>query len=305
LHPVPFPSVASAGKALPVTALVEADFVVHNNPHLLLVSNVGNAGTVGLILEIDESTGNLLSEKLLTFPTLAQADDNGGPTAGRAMKFSVAVTNATPPLQRGGRVTYLNCSQRLPGPAGTPSTWTGLDGMIESIKSYPLRRRVTGDSLGVAKQLVGFVCDQPSYNGFGPWRGTLNLSEFTSHVMGASTGNPTPEIAVQHQLPMIVAAWVFDSTTEAQSYSITVRGSYYTRWPLTTVPGQTMKNTPTAPQASINQQHDKAEDMANELHAVGQSLWNWGKKTLTYGAEGLARAATPAAENLALRAIME
>lgn len=268
LHPVPFPSAVAAGKALPLTALVEKDFTVHTRTRMLVATNVGNSGTVAFLLDINDTSDVLESVELLTFPTIKDSDLQGGPTAGRAMKFSVAVTNVTSGFKRAGRVTYLNSGQRLPGPLGTPAAWTGINAIVAAVKTHPSRRRITGDVLKDPKQLVGFVCDQPAYHGYAPWRGTLNIAEFISHALSASSSNPISDISISHQRPMSVIAWVFDPTEDAQSYSITIRGSYYTRWPLTTVPGQSMRMSPTAPQHTINQQHQHAEEGANNLGAV-------------------------------------
>lgn len=307
LHPVPFPTSVSAGKALPITSLVEKDFTVHTRPRLLIVSNLGNCGSVAALLDINPTNGDgvLESMEILTFPTLQNADAAGGPTAGRAMKFSVAVANVTPSLKRGGRVTYLNSSQRIPGPAGTSATWANLNQLTDAIRTYPSRRRINGDVLGVAKQLVGFVCDHPSYTGYGPWRGTLTDGEFAAHVFGASAANPIPDVAVQHQRPMSVVVWLFDPTEDAQNYSVTIRGSYYTRWPLTTVPGQTMSLTPTAPQHILNHQHDAAEAAANELTPVGvaSGLQDFGRRFAASAGEGLVEAAAPAARDMMLRGL--
>merc|ERR1711964_258984 len=64
---------------------------------------------------------------------------------------------------------------------------------------------------------------------------------------------------------MSVIAYVFDQVADPQDYSVTVRASFYTRWPLTTVPGQSMKPIPTASPKIVNHVRDQAESYANEL----------------------------------------
>jgi len=64
---------------------------------------------------------------------------------------------------------------------------------------------------------------------------------------------------------MSVIAFIFDPATDPQDYSVTVRASYYTRWPLTSVPGQSMRNIPTADAKIINLVRDHAESTANDL----------------------------------------
>jgi hypothetical protein len=270
---MPVPSVTSDGMALPHTSLVSDDFKVGTvNTKVLVVSNVGNAGTVGIIYEVTPS-GFLVApaaeQTLLTIPTVSAADDAGGPSAGRAMKFSVSVVNCTNALKRGGRVTYLNSSQRLPTLGGTSVQWD-LSPIINGIKSSPYRRRTMGDNLVAPKHLIGFPVDASSYARFNNWRGTLSTEEFNQHTLGASAVNPIGDALGISQRPMSVVAFIFDPTVDEQDYSVTIRASYYTRWPLDSVPGQSMKTIPTAPAAIINHISKEAEANANDLLHIGE-----------------------------------
>ncbi len=272
---MPAPSVTSDGKALPHTALVSEDFVVGStNTTLLFATNVGHSGTCGALLSVDPNglyvPGTL---KMLTIPTLAASDADGGPSAARPMKFSVSVVNCTNALKRGGRVTYLNSSQRLPGfipGAGTEDDFTPI---ITGIKGSPYRRRITGDCLGVPPggnptQLIGFPVDSVAYSSFEPFLGTEAWSDFRRHILGAVTGYNAP---VTRSMSIVV--YVFDPVGDPQDYSVTIRGAYYTRWPLTSVPGQSMRNIPTANATVVNHARDHAEATANDLaHVVEGGL---------------------------------
>jgi len=256
--PIPAPSITSDGKALPLTGLISTDFVVGSvNTTILLVTNTGSSGTVGFLATVDPSGGLVGGADFLTIPTLAAADTAGGASASRAMKFSVSVVNCSNALKRGGRVTYLNSSQRLP--ARTCIAATDFSNIIAAIKSSPYRRRINGDELVHPKHLIGFPVDNVSYTKFDAHHGTLTASEFFGHVLGASACDaPQPR-------PMSVVAFIFDPVVDAQDYSVTIRASYYTRWPLTSVPGQSMRNIPTASANTINQVHDHAENTGNDL----------------------------------------
>lgn len=258
MSPVPAPSVTSDGKALPHTGLVSHDFVVGAvNTTVLLVTNTGDSGTVGMVFNVNANGDYVDGIQILTVPTLAAADTAGGPSASRAMKFGVSVVNCSNSLKRGGRVTYLNSSQRLPA----ESSIAQFAPMITAIKSSPYRRRITGANLGLPTHLVGFPIDNAAYTTFSAHRGTLTNDQFRAYVFGAAAG---ATLETQRR-PMSTVAFIFDPTSEAQDYSVTIRSSMYTRWPLTSVPGQSMRNMPTAAAKDINLVRDHAENTANDL----------------------------------------
>jgi hypothetical protein len=256
---MPAPSVTSDGKALPHSGLVSHDFTVGNtNTTLLVVTNTGNSGTVAEKIDLDPSGGFVSgTNQLFTIPTLAAPDVSGGASASRAMKFSVSVVNCSNALKRGGRVTYLNSSQRLPARSSTPAT--KYADIISAVKSSPYRRRITGDCLSHPTHLIGFPVDTIAYTSFNAHQGTLSSDAFFTYVAGASASDtPSPR-------PMSVIVFVFDPVADQQDYSVTIRASYYTRWPLTSVPGQSMRNIPTADAKLINYVRDHAESTANDL----------------------------------------
>lgn len=252
---MPAPTILSDGKALPHSGLVSVDFAVGTtNTTILLTTNTGDSGTVGIVLNVDASGAYVDGLQVLTLPTLALSDIAGGASSSRAMKFSVSVVNCSNALKRGGRVTYLNSSQRLP-----PITSGNYGSIVAGIKNSPYRRRVTGDTLARAMHLIGYPVDTIAYASFSPHRGTLSHDVFCDHVLGASVQN-SPAAR-----PMSVVAYVFDPVADQQDYSVTIRASFYTRWPLTSVPGQSMRNIPTADARVINAVHDHAEAKANDL----------------------------------------
>jgi len=262
--PVPPPTAVSQGKALPHNGLVSGDFVVGStNTTLLICTNTGESGTVGLLVNVNPAGEYVDGETLFTIPTLALSDAENGASAVRATKFSVNVTNCSNALKRGGRVTYLNSSQRLPLRATNAAYRYGS--IIAGVKSSPYRRRITGDMLGQPKQLIGYPVDAPAYDSFQPHLGTLTVNEFCSYLFRASVTDPTPRIR-----PMSTIIYIFDPVADPQDYSVTIRASFYTRWPLTTVPGQSMSLMPTADAKQINQVRDHAEATANELVHVAE-----------------------------------
>jgi hypothetical protein len=119
--------------------------------------------------------------------------------------------------------------------------------------------------LGHAQQLIGYPVDNVAYATFEPHEGTMNSSEFLNYLVGASNSHPPSKRG------MSISVFILESTAEQQDYSCTVRASYYTRWPLSSVPGQSMRDMPTAPTSTINAARDHAENTANNLHPIGNS----------------------------------
>lgn len=296
---IPAPSVTSDGKALPHTGLTSGDFVVGStDTTLLFITNTGSSGTVGMLFNVSPTGTYTDGLQVFTIPTLAAADTAGGPSAARAMKFSVSVTNCTNALNRGGRVTYLNSSQRLPPVlGGLGSSWVDdYSHIIGGIKDSPYRRRVTGDCLGVlpggkTTQLIGYPVDSVNYSKFRPFHGTLTFTEFRNYVMGASIDSSGVKIVDPSERSMSIVAYIFDPVSVSQDYSVTIRASYYTRWPLTSVPGQSMRNMPTADASVVNHARDHAEATANDLaHVVeGGALATFGPKIAGAARAGMSR----------------
>lgn len=266
MHPMAAPTVTSDGKALALTGLESVDFRVDAVDYtVLLATNTGNSGTVATVFQVGyDGSFRSGSMKTLTIPTLAAAgNEPGGATSSRAMKLSVTVVNCSNALKRGGRVTYLNSSQRLP--TMRDDATTEFIDLIEGIKACPYRRRINGTDLATPKQLIAFPVDGARYRTFEPHQGTLQHIPFFKHIMAAG-----PVITDPQSRPMSSIAFIFDPVAEPQDYSVTVRASFYTRWPLTTVPGQKMQSMPTADPKLVNQVHDHAENAANELMHVAE-----------------------------------
>jgi len=286
----PMPASLSDGKALAHTSLVSVDFKLPKyeatgtpfqffpGPSVLLVTNTGGSATVGVLVhtKVVEGGGTKyleegIKQQLFNIPTLSTEGVGGHPTAGRAMKFGVSVVNNTNALKRGGRVTYLNTFQRLPDivTGGTPEApnyyW---DDVITAVKAAPDRRRLNGDNLVVPKQLIGAVVDNVRYHEFNRWKPTESKLEFLEHVLDRAQ----PELSIGYvgnsNRPMTTVAYVFEPTDDAQDYSITIRAAYYTRWPLTSVPGQSMSPIPTASHGLLNAVHEHVANKAGELIGV-------------------------------------
>lgn len=275
LCPRPMPAIASDGMALPHTGMVTADFVVDSTKRTLLIcSNIGQSSTVAWLANIDVQTGAYVDGfQLLSIPTLATPAHEGGATGIRAMKLGVSLVNCSNALKRGGRVTYINTSQRLGQVLAPPGGTTSYQAIVDSIKNTPTARKVSGDDFSQPKQLVSFVVDNQAYVTFRPnagaFTGELAGDQFLGHVVTPNSGvlQFSPDVIAR---AMSTIAYVFEPSVESQDYSVVIRASYYTRWPLTSVPGQSMSHIPTAPTGVVNGVRDHAENTAQELTHVAE-----------------------------------
>lgn len=334
---VPMPALLSDGKALPHTALISKDFILSKydandpkpiaagfpvgfstGPTILLATNSGNCATVGMLIHTViapaatapwvEGRMYEVANEMFNIPTLSAHTENsitagGHPSAGRSMKLGVTVINNTNALKRGGRVTHLNTYQRLPNWTPEPGGHQDWTGTIEAVKAAPDRRRINGDTLLRARQLIGTVVDSNTYHQFEQWMPDETRSTFSSHVLdNVYSAEDAYGHRFYHRRPMSTVAYVFDPTDEPQDYSITIRASFYTRWALTSVPGQSMSPIPVAGHELITKVHASNNANAAELTEVGAGGATLGAfataKALASAAAGRAQQAENAGADL-------
>ena len=296
------------GKALAHSALDSATLTIPStNSALVIATQIGGYGTVGYHCLLD-SAGVLVadSERLYTIPTMSSHAENGGPTATRPMRLSVSVVNTTKVVDRGGTVTFLNSAQRLPGVE--PDTDNGpndFSAIKSAIETSPYRKVVNGDCLlgtrDFPNKLISYPTDHTEYNTFHSHVGSMGRNLFLrhaiQHVRYITTGG-TVTIGPLDR-PMSVIAWLFDPPTSTNTYRVTMRASYYTRWPLETVPGYHMKPIPATDASTYNRVADKVEEQANVLTAATEgSLIALAGPKMLQGAQYLGRAAMTAAAEM-------
>lgn len=268
--PMPVPTTVSAGKALPHTALASKSFSVPpNHTGLVIAMQVAGSSSVGFHCLLDHNKVMVsLSDAMYDVPTLSAASLGGGCTASRAMRLSCSVVNTTNVVNRGGAVTYINSAQRLPPIDPEKDFSQFVEGIVES----PYRKVTTGDTLlgtpSCPNKLVSYPTDMTLYNSFESHAGALGYNSYmrriAQHVVaGGNVLNALPR-------SMSVIAWIFDPPPLENTYRVTIRASYYTRWPLETVPGYHMKAIPTIDAKTYNGVVDHVEEHANTLTAAAE-----------------------------------
>lgn len=250
----------------------------------------------------------------LVVPTLAgNALEGGGPTAGRAMKASVSILNSTPSVRLGGTVLTLNATQRIVWPKAGWSmadlTVDQANSVFTQVENQAQTRLQTGEFFKTAKGLRCHAANDVDYTGFRPFNHTLtgddmdaggtgnttdenlalgDINRFLEVISTATPYSTTPEVTMgypaHHELQrrsMSTICVLLESPTESQNYTITARGTYYTRWPMEHVLGQSHPPIPTCPPGRLTQIKDAAEHFKDMVHdaadgfaAVGHGIAN-------------------------------
>lgn len=239
LDPRPVPSPNFEGKAFVATDMYRYPINIQAGA-LILATNVGDCGTVMSVVNMASGTVGIY-----TLPTLA-----AGPTAGRAMKASLSLVNTTPNITRGGSVWQANLNQRLELPAA-PSTMSTAQwqAVIDEVTNHPDTIQCTAhDFARNSAGLVAYPSDSTAYHSYRDWKNTITLDGYFEYV---ATWNESQYRA----RPMSTLVYVIGPQTDANSYTVTVRATNYTRWPVDTVPGRQSQLVPTADPGKIARLH--------------------------------------------------
>jgi hypothetical protein len=244
-----------------------------NEEALVIACSYAGGATVGYHVHLDTAGIVLRSGELYNLPTLTDSALSGGCTSSRAMRLSCSVINTTNVMNRGGDVFYINSAQRLPGVNFT-TAGNGFHDVVQAIKTHPTRRVVGGDRLLGTKQnpskLLSYPTDMPKYHEFEQHEGAVTHDyEYLQHVVESiGTGASAQGLLGPLARSMSIIVWHFESPPQVQTYRITMRGSMYTRWPMTSVPGYHMRPIPAVDANTYNHVVDHAEANANTLQAA-------------------------------------
>lgn len=255
------PTLTHQGRAFPYTGCVRADITQGVLDTILIAAtNVGIAGTVFSFAIANGAGAPVFTTA--TIPTISLSDSAGGPTSARAMKFSLGLNCTTPLLSRGGRVSVLNGQARLRIDL-PPSTMTGavFTAVVNAIRGMPNTQIYDNSHFGETREMSGSVVDSVTYEDFEEFVGTESTDEFWEHI-GVWPGS------VRRDRPMSTSWIVLSPPAFQQTFTLSVKASYYTRWGLATVPGQAQIDVPTAPAGIVNRIQSYAHTMADTLHTI-------------------------------------
>lgn len=216
-----------------------------NRRFIYFITNNGQSSTIGVGLGWQPAQVGQVGSFTYDVPLLTQADDQGGPTSGRAQKVNVEIHVTTPLLNRGSAYFVGEFNTRLAF-TKDPTTMNGgeADTLFNELTSFPQVNSY--DTAKDARMRVnGNVVDHMEYNTFQEWHGTRNATDMFRHIGIFPGVNPLSR-------PMTTVMIAFEAPANNQTAMITMGARFYCRHPIGTIPGRLMKDLPVAKQDSIN-----------------------------------------------------
>jgi hypothetical protein len=130
-----------------------------------------------------------------------------------------------------------------------------------TIAAHPLSKVRNALEFAKASQIVCHPISEVAYSEYQQWESPGSIDGFFQHFA------IWPSYLESHRA-MSTIVIIIDTPAKPQTYTVTARGAYYTRWPLTTLLGQQMGPAGTASPAEINKQRDAAEASGQGLKDV-------------------------------------
>jgi len=272
-HPEPYhlsphyheniPNALRSGQAFPYTGMLRLELVQAIGETIFIAAtNPGSAGSVALIGRLIGAGPPTYS--VATIPTLSLSDEAGGPTSTRAMKFGLSLTCNTPVLSRGTRIFHLNGQSRLRVDSPPSTAALGVfQSIVNVVTAMPSTVSYDNTHFGDTKEFTSNVVDNVRYVDFEVFEGTLTNDQMAAHMQvwpGIGAG--------LRDRPMSTTWLVFSPPASVQNYSVAFHGSYYTRWGLSTVQGQSQTDIPVALISVVNAMMEKGDYMSNLAHTV-------------------------------------
>lgn len=189
-----------------------------------------------------------------TIPLLKDADDAGGATTGRVSTGYAEVACTTQMLNRGGRVYVTSFDGRLALPAA-PSALTNAQAgtVLDGIVAFPQTRIYDASDFANPKKFNTWIVNTIEYQSFQPWVGTQTPEAHASHFAIWSGSQP-------YHRPMATVCVIVEVPAIQQTFEMSFHAKHYTRWPITSVPGQAMVPLKTADQKVITDMHKTLEE---------------------------------------------
>lgn len=261
------PTLTLCGAAFPYTGTVRVDITLNTGDTVIIgCTNTGQSGTVFTVGYLASGSSTVPSYAVYTIAAIAASDTAGGPTSGRAMKCALGIVCTTPQLSRGGRVTTLNSQSRLRlDTAPSANNRAQFLAICDSIRIVPTSKALDACDFTPERQMSNNIVDRTTYEDFEEWSGTESTDEFWEHIAVWSG-------ATRRDRPMSTAWVVMSPPVGQQTYTISASASYYTRWPLSTVPGQSMRPIPTGTASTLNTMLRIGEIAAENFQVISQGV---------------------------------
>lgn len=246
------PSMLPLGRALPFAASARTNWTQGPNASgtgwvALFVASVPGYGTVGMRMDVVISPATVGFEAL-TPPLLALADDAGGPTSSKPMALWCELVNTTQRVGTGGRVYATQLDQRISLPASPSSmSVTQWVNVLSELFVHPRTKAYSGADFIMPHAWHHHVVDHNAYDTFTEHLGATSSTDLWFQglaVWPGSASQPRSFNTMVIVIPPFTAA--IGSAQVGNSWAFSAYSKWYLRYPVSTVPGQTMKNIPTA-----------------------------------------------------------
>lgn len=207
---------------------------------LIFITSTGDSSAVcGVVTRA--TSGGALTFNVFGLSKIATAgtDVVQGPTSGRSQTCEFELTNYSNPLTAGGEILIVPLVQRL-GVAAQPSDWNTTNDAFNKIvlqlmdyKAFKPRNLIDFMHVRNPIRFHLSVADRNIFERFESWR-TLEPDTPPGFNTFASEFMTWSGLTAQRPRGMNYYAIYIPSVANPQSLNITVRASYYLRWPLNT-----------------------------------------------------------------------
>jgi len=256
------PALIPSGQAIAYRGTFTSPFKQQTNQTVLIVvSNYGdNAGAIFYLTKTVVAGVATVAGYVDNFPAVAITETAGGPQAGRAMKSGVSIVSNTPNLNRGGGVFFINTASKLTSMSGvlqSPSTMTGTqyDAIFNAVILTDGMQPMDATMFGTTKHFAASIADSNDYHAFRPWTGAATVDSTWARF--------------QHDaIPMTYQIFAFSVPVNEQSYTISVRNTYYLRYPLGSMQAGLHKDIPVASGPIVNAIHSIGSAIGSAAHGV-------------------------------------
>jgi len=251
------PHLLTVGRCFPVRGIWRSSQSTSATTNtMVMVSSIPGTGTFGAKVVWTVGGAGAATIEMFRSPMIQTSAVGGGAASIKASKCALEVENITQLLNVAGQVYVANLDQRMWWlEAPITMAGTGWDAVATTIKSFPDTKVLPGKVFLRPQRFLCHVVDDVDYTMFDNNEGDVDMNNFGKHL--AVWAFPTASNELPRAMSTVVI--LLGATTPVQDYIFTGQSQHLTRWPLTTVAGQAMKDVPAAAPSLVNAARDVAK----------------------------------------------
>jgi hypothetical protein len=246
------PAMIATGSAIAYRANYTTPFKQQTNQHvIIIVTNFGDsAAAIFFLTRTTVSTVTSVAAYVSNYPAITSTEVSGGPVEGRAMKSGIRVVNNTPVANRGGAVTYLNTSSKILTPVATVGLLgtNNYDDIFNNIIATEGNVPMDASQFGLPQTFSSAIADSTDYHTFRPWLGAFSEQAAWARFSAGTT-------------PLSYQILCFAPPVWEQTYTLSLKNTYYLRYPLGSMQAGLHRPIPVA-----------SGPVVNALHSVGAAM---------------------------------